>query len=233
MLWPRPRTLSVLCPPCVRHVSASCPPSVRLVSALCLPWVCDGRVSKPCPLWVRLHKAVTWRTYGVQGLEADTRRTHGGQMAGKVWRRGHSGLKGHKADTRRTQGGHTADTWWTKRGDAAVHTTRADTRRASFGGAANHTQNGHKADTRRTTGWQTKCGDAAKAESRRIQGGQWRTHRRTSSGDVARAYRGQPFLLRENPTVNCFGKNPTVNCLGKKLFASAPFAWKIVLGLCW
>ena len=41
---------------------------------------------------------------------------------------------------------------------------------------------GHKADT-----WRTKCGDAAKAESRRT----WRT----STVDTARAYRGQPFLF--------------------------------------
>ena len=54
------------------------------------------------------HKAVTWQTYGVQGL--DTWRTHGGHkvhMADK-WlarfelRRGQGGLKGHK--------GHTANT---------------------------------------------------------------------------------------------------------------------------
>ena len=68
-------------------------------------------------------KTVTWRTYGVQGLEqgghmADARRTHGGQpkripkadatcthsghMADKVWRRGQRGIK---ADTNKADNG--------------------------------------------------------------------------------------------------------------------------------
>ena len=75
--------------------------------------------------------------------------------------------------------GHKADPWRTKFGDAAI----ADPWQ---------TQGRHKAD---------------KADSRRTRGGHMADTRRTSSGDAVRAYRGQPFFLRENPTVNCLGKN--------------------------
>ena len=131
--------------------------------------------------------------------------THGRH---KVWRRGQSGHKaGHKAETwqtrpSRTQGGYRAE---------------AQPKR---------TQGGHKADTRQTGGrmadkvWRRGQSEL-KVDTRRKHGGHmvdkaWRRGqsglkvdtRRTSSGDRARAYRGQPFfLLRKNPTVNCLGKN--------------------------
>ena len=62
------------------------------------------------------HMADKWRTRF--GGKAKTRRAHGGQMAGKVWRRGQSGLK----VTRRkhgARGGKKEDTWRTKCGDVA------------------------------------------------------------------------------------------------------------------
>ena len=55
--WPRPRSLSAMCP-----LVSACPlwprlqtlsPYVRLVSALCPPWFRFGRVSKLCPHRVR------------------------------------------------------------------------------------------------------------------------------------------------------------------------------------
>ena len=42
MLWPHPRSLPVLCPPCVRHVSASC---LQTLHAMCSPCVHFGRAS--------------------------------------------------------------------------------------------------------------------------------------------------------------------------------------------
>ena len=65
MLWPRPRSLSAMCPPCVRltalwprlqtlsayvrHVTTLRRPCVRHVPALCPPPVHFGRASKLCP----------------------------------------------------------------------------------------------------------------------------------------------------------------------------------------
>ena len=87
------------------------------------------------------------------------------------------------------------------------------------------TQSGHKADQN------TRCGLESKVRSQQHKADSWRTHTGhkadnqskrcepttqgghkadswwTSSGGAAKAYRGQPFFLRENPTVNCLGKN--------------------------
>ena len=52
MLWPRPRSLSALCPPCVRHVSALCPPCVHLESASAAPPNLVRHMSAMCPLCV-------------------------------------------------------------------------------------------------------------------------------------------------------------------------------------
>ena len=67
----------------------------------------------------------------------------------------------------------------------------------------------HGTDPRRTCGghkadkvW--RCGHKADT---------WRT----SSGDAARAYRSQPFFLRENPTVNCLG-NQVFNILISNIY---------------
>ena len=84
MLWPRPRSLSAMCPACVRHLSAlccwlgprlqslsaTCPPDVPHVSVLCrhvfLAWavssilvrlvsaLCCWLLSAMCPPYVRL-----------------------------------------------------------------------------------------------------------------------------------------------------------------------------------
>ena len=124
-------------------------------------------------------------------------------MADKVWRRGQSKRKvdtgGHKADTRRTHGRHMADTWRTK--------GKADTWQTRFGGAAKRTQHGHKADTRQTHGghmadkvWRRGYSEL-KVDTRQTRGGHMTDTRRTSSGEAARAYRGQPFFLKENPTL--------------------------------
>ena len=129
------------------------------------------------------------KSKGFSGHTVDKR--EGGHMADKVWRRSQSGHQaGHKADTgqdmadtwRRpnlTQGRHMADNVW-PRGQSGL---KADTWL---------TQVGHMADT-----WRTRFGGAAKEDLRRAQGGHkadisdtWRT----TSGDEARAYRGQPFF---------------------------------------
>ena len=102
------------------------------------------------------HMADTWWTHARQTQEADN-----------VWRRGQNG---HVADKRRSHGGHMADKIWRQ-------TPGGHKWQARFGGGPKRTQG--KAGT-----WRTKCGDAAKAESRRTQGGH----------------------LRE-PTVNCLGND--------------------------
>ena len=58
MLWPRPRSLSAPCPPCVRLVSALRPPWVRFgrASKVCPP--CVRHVSASCPPCVRLGSAL-------------------------------------------------------------------------------------------------------------------------------------------------------------------------------
>ena len=61
------------------------------------------------------------------------------------------------------------------------------------------TQGGRMADKVWKRGKRTQAGHKAR-------GGHMAGTRRTSSGDAARAYRGQPFFLRENPTANCLGK---------------------------
>ena len=94
------------------------------------------------------------------------------------------------ADTWPTEGGHMTDIWtqgtwsrdtWLMQGDSKVN-----------GGAAKahsgRAHGGHTADTRRAHGGESvECGDAA------------------------RAYRGQPFFLRENPTVNCLGNDTSID----------------------
>ena len=122
-------------------------------------------------------------------------------MAGKVWRRGQSGHKaGHKAKARRTHGGQSLRGHHRLKAD-----TGADARRTHGGDMVDKvwsglkadawlTQVSHMADARRT-----RFGGAAKADSRRTQG--------RREADVARAYDGQLFFLRENLTVNCLGKN--------------------------
>ena len=62
MLWPRPRSLSAMCPLRVRHVSASCPNFVRLMGPPCVrpcvcPCVCLGRVRHVCLPCVRPESA--------------------------------------------------------------------------------------------------------------------------------------------------------------------------------
>ena len=106
-------------------------------------------------------------------------------MADKVWRRSQTGHKaGHKADTGRDMA-DMADKVWRRGQSGLKANTRADIWR---------TQGGHMADK-------------VEAGTRRTRGGHMADTWRTTSGDAARAYRGQPFFLRENPTVNCLGKN--------------------------
>ena len=158
-------------------------------------------------------KADTWRTQGghmadigVQGLEAahgkhkaGTWGTQGEQMAGKVWRRGQSGLKGHKAE-----GGRMADKVW--RRSQSGHTVRHMADKVWRRGQSGNKAGGHKADKvcmevrpsalkadpRRTHG-----GQSVETRPKRNQGGQWRT----LDGQVP-GTRPAFCLLRENPAVN-------------------------------
>ena len=104
--------------------------------------------------------------------KADTWRTQGEYDMADIWRTRFGG----RTNTRRTQGGHMADKRPAMFGGGAKRTQgsqgghMAETRRSR------RTQGGQTADKRRTHGGQ--CGGAAKAESRRIPGGQWRTHGR-------------------------------------------------------
>ena len=131
-------------------------------------------------------------------------------MPDKVWRRCQSG---HKADTWRLQGGHKAHTWRTHGGQGLV-------------ARLVQTQGGHEADT-----WDTwrRTRFRGKADTSRTHAGQGleARPRRTRGRNVARAYRGQPFFLRENLTVNRLGKKiplkrPLKNCLGKKKTLKIP-----------
>ena len=126
-------------------------------------------------------RAGTWRTKS--GHMAGTWWTHGEHMAYKVWRQGE-----HMADTRRAHGGQMAGKVW-RGGPKQTQGSQGGHMAETW--HSRRTQGGQTADT-----WRTKCGDAAKAESRRTQGEQWRTSRPAF------------FLLRENPTVNCLGKHP-------------------------
>ena len=125
-----------------------------------------------------------WRTRAMEALpKPNRRRTQGGQAADKDWRRGQS--QQHKADTRRTSGEQAANTRRTSGGQGPEARPKLTT------------QGGHKADTRRTSG---RRGRKARPKTT-TQGGQvadkWRTQAdtwRTSSGDAARAYCGQPFF---------------------------------------
>ena len=129
------------------------------------------------------HKADMWRKIWRQtqgGHMADTRRAHGGQMAGQVW----------KADTWLTQGGHMADKVWRHaQSRLKAGTRRADTRRTRRGQAhSRRTKSGHIAE------------HAAKADLHaETQGGHKTNTWRTSSGDAARAYCGQPFFPKRTP----------------------------------
>ena len=105
--------------------------------------------------------------------------------AHKLQRQGHIGI------VERAHGGQRADTWWT-------HTRQTEEAHTGWTKEARPQQ--------RTI----KCGDAAKADTRRTHSGHKADTWRASSGDAARGYRGQP-LLRENPTVNCLGKNAGCN----------------------
>ena len=102
-------------------------------------------------------------------------------------------IEGHRSrhykggHDRQTPGGQVADKDCRRRGPGQEH--KADIR---------WTHGGHKADK-----WRTRTEGAN--NTRRTSGGHKPDTWRTSSGDAARAYRGQPFFLRENPTVNCLG----------------------------
>ena len=141
------------------------------------------------------HKAQTRRTHVIQGADADTGRTHGGQgghmadarqtrggqMAGKVWRRGESRLKGHKADARRTH-----DKVW-RRGQSGLRRTR--------GGQSAERGRAHKTvDTRRTHGG--RCGGAAKRPGGHLVD-TWRTISGTRPEHIAasplKAYEGNRY----------------------------------------
>ena len=128
---------------------------------------------------VDTHKA---DTRGGDVAKADTRRSYGGYMACKVWGQGE-----HMAETRRAHGRQMAGKVW-RRGQSGFKGRKADTR------WKHGAQGGHKADKRRT-----KCGDAAKAESRRTMADKHRGRGQSISWPAF-------FLLRENPTVNCLGK---------------------------
>ena len=118
-------------------------------------------------------------------------RRENGHKVDKVWRRGQAHSRqtgGHTADTvwRRGPRRTMADPWRTSSGDAArayrgqpfFLEERTGIRWTRFGGAAKRTQ-GTQADTVWRRG------------ARRTMADTWRT----SSGDGARAYRGQPFFL--------------------------------------
>ena len=174
---------------------------------------------------------VTWRTYGVQGLGADTRRTHGGHEAG-TWRTS----AGHMADkrlarlevepqwTQETQGGHMADA---RRAHGRHRTRFEDTAKANcgrthgghmadkvWGGGCAHNMGGHKADNERRSQshsrWagghraRTKCGDAAKTESKRTMADTWRIH-----GGQAPGTRPEHIDL----TVKCLEKKSNFTCI--------------------
>ena len=123
-----------------------------------------------------------------------------GHMVDLSWQRvgtwrtknGHMTRRPHKADTCRTNGRQGLEAG-PKRIQGHKVETRRDTRRASFGGAATCIQGGHKAD-------------AAKAQSRRKEGGQWRTHGGQAPGTRPEHNAASLSLLRENPTVNGLGK---------------------------
>ena len=127
------------------------------------------------------HRAGTWRTHvgHTQGKLRGKHRTHGGHKAVKVdvWRTRCGGAA--KADSRQTQGGHEAGRWRTQGGHIADKVWRRG-------------HSGIKADTRRTHG-------GRKADTRRTHGGQAR-------GTRPEHIAASSFFLRENPTVNCFGK---------------------------
>ena len=72
---------------------------------------------------------------------------------------------------------------------------------------AKRTHGGHKADRRRT-----KCGDAARAPSRRTQGGQWRTHGGQAPGK-------RPENIAVNFTL-LSKREPHSKQFGEKLFAN-------------
>ena len=99
--------------------------------------------------------------------------------------------------------GHKAEPWRTKFGDAAI----ADSRQTQAGQSGLRAdtclmQVGHMADKV----WRRSQMSRLKADSRR-------THdtRRTSSGDAARAYRGQPFSSKREPHSKLFGEKHPPN----------------------
>ena len=91
---------------------------------------------------------------------------------------------GHTADN----GGQRAETWRTK----CVETR------------PKRTQGRDKVDTGRTLGGQgLEARPRDKAVTWQTQDGHKADTRRTSSAGAARAYRGQPFFPKREPTVNC------------------------------
>ena len=162
----------------------------------------------------------TWWTWAGKewahgGQRTDTWWTHTRetQEAYGIWRQLEARPK-RTRDTRRAHGGHQADTWRTN-GKQGLETGLRDTRRTqgertkALDKVWRRSQAHSKADTRRKYGgytWRTKCGDAAKAESRRTQGGQWRTHRGQAPGTRPEHIAASPFLLRENPHSKLFGE---------------------------
>ena len=140
------------------------------------------------------HMADTWRAK----RKADTSQTRFGGAARVDTR----------PDIRQTCSGHMADKVW-RRGHRGLKADTGQTQGKQSGLKADTwlTQVGHMVDT-----WRTRFGGAVKADSRRARDGYMADTRWTSSGDAARAYRSQPFFLRENPTVNCLGKKEKKSC---------------------
>ena len=104
--------------------------------------------------------------------------------ADKVQRRGHMVGMGGKEWA---HGGQRTDAWWTHtRQTQEAYKICRQTQGEGLEAWPKRTRGGRKAGT-----WQTKCGDADKAESRRTMADTWRT----SSGNAARAYCGQPFFF--------------------------------------
>ena len=127
------------------------------------------------------------------GLKTNTGGKHGGEGL-KAFKRG---MKAERWRTRfgRTQGGHMADT---RRAHSGTHDGHMAGTCLDAGSKADSIE----VDTRRTRGAQ-----GLETRPKWTQGGHNKATWRTSSGDAAGAYHGQPFCLRENPTENCLRKN--------------------------
>ena len=140
--------------------------------------------------------------------KANTRRTTWRTyMADKVWRRCQSGLK---ADARRAHGGHIRTRF---RGAAKADST-------CMQGETRWTNGRHKADT----WWRTQCEVAAKAESRRTQGGKWRKHGGQAPGTRPEHIAASLLFPKREPHSKLFGgKNyPFWLCLENKKTTKMP-----------